>query len=61
MKPDRDIDPPDQYNRIKSTFEDVTQAYRVGMGLPPLRIKCPDCWEVYDKGEEHECPKTLPL
>ena len=44
MKPDRDMDPPDQYNRRKvrvidpfqRAVEDANTIYRAGMNLPPL-------------------------
>ena len=65
MKPDRDMDPPDQYNRRKkkvvnpfgSIVEGVTNSYRAGMGLPPMSKVCPDCREVYESDLIHECPE----
>ena len=44
MRPDRDMDPPDQYNRrrvrvidpFQRSVEDANTIYRAGMGLPPL-------------------------
>lgn len=37
MKPDRDEEPPDLYNFVRRTYKDTTNAYRAGMGLPPLK------------------------
>ena len=67
MKPDRDMDPPDQYNRkktsyegsisledfIKQTLEDHQNIYRAGMNLPPLK-ESPSA----DSSESSHSPRT---
>ena len=40
------------------TCLEITNAWRAGAKLPPLKTVCPQCREAYDSDLRHECPEA---
>ena len=58
MKPDRDMDPPDQYNRRSvKVVSDLNSFLRKLNPLKTDHKTCPECREVYESDLIHECPE----